>query len=339
MSNTNLATFYFSALLGYKAHQIASQLAAKIREIDPDSEKAKLFYLLALARVVGEMYFRTRGFKVKAVDFSQWDARNKSIYEICCLDVEGYGRVLLIPCGALVESVSLPSEAQENILAYMIVELDSEVEPLEELEEGTILGFVREFQPEVELDSLEDLEKLPELLTQPIAKPETAAVGQEIGIWLNEMFQKGWRNFESLSDSLSQKQWVRASGASAMNSGSAVTANNIRKPVNLQDVQQDIELLVSLATEANSMLNVSIQLVALQPVTQKKFWSKNVFLPEGLEIALKLDAENLGTPVITGKKQEEIFLLSRLSVDRGTQIEVKIKSARSEAIEIISLPL
>ena len=99
MSNTNLAQFHFSTLLGYKAHQIANQLAAKIREIDSDPEKAKLVYLLALARAIGEMFFRIRGFKVKGVDFSQWDVRNKSIYEICCLEIEGYGRIMLMASG------------------------------------------------------------------------------------------------------------------------------------------------------------------------------------------------------------------------------------------------
>jgi hypothetical protein len=336
MSNTNLAQFHFSTLLGYTAHQTAVLLSAKVYAVYVDKAKADQAYLLALVRAVGEMYFRIRGLKVKAVDFSQWDAKNKSISEIGCLEIEGYGKVQLIPCGALAEFVSLPNEVKDNIIAYMPVDVDAELGEFAEIEEGTILGFIREFQPEVDLDNLEDLEKLPELLIKPMAKSETAAVGQEIGIWLNEMFQKGWRNLESLSNLIPQQQGATVE---AMNSSTAIAANNIHKSINLQDVQQDIKLCVSLATESDSRFNILIQLVAVQPSTQKKFWSKNVFLPEGLEISLKLDTENLGTPISTGQKQQEIFLLSGLSVNRGSQIEISIKSANSEANEFISLPL
>jgi hypothetical protein len=319
MSYSNLAPFHhFNAALDDAAHQTAR----KICEACTDADKEQS-YPSALAQFSGELFLRTRGFRIKPAK------------QIGCVEVEGYGWIQFIPCSALAESIVLSSSNKEKIKAYVAVEVDAGFGSLEELEEAVLLGFNRNFQAEVQLDQLEDLEVFPEFLNSFIAAPKSSTVGQEIGIWLTEMFQKGWSSLDSLSNLISQQQGTTVG---AMNSGTVIAANNIRKSINLQDVKQDIELCVSLATESDSRFNVLIQLVAVQPTTQKMFWSKNIFLPEGLEIALKLYAENLGTPIRTGKKQQEIFLLSGLSVHRGSQIEISIKSANSEAIECIPLP-
>jgi hypothetical protein len=305
MSNTNLAAFHFSTLLGYKAHQIANQLAAKIREIDSDPEKAKLVYLLVLARAVGEMYFRTRGFKVKAVDFSQWDARNKSIYEICCLEIEGYGRVLLIPCGALVESVSLPREAQENILAYMIVELDSEVEPLEEIEEGTILGFVREFQPKIALENLEDLETLPNYISSLEQKQD----------WFSALIQRTREKASQLGDIASESIDSLAGqvrGAVALCSvnlagiqSQSSQCDDGEVPIIIQLGYSTTQLTLDFRRVNETKFSIQANLIAI---------GNNTFLPPNLTLTIK-DAKGSTWDSVCAEDAENSVTLERIHID------------------------
>ena len=235
MSYSNLDPFHFNALLDDGAHQTAR----KICEAYPDADIEQV-YRYAMARWVGNLYLRTRGFRVKPTDFQ--NAGSQSIAQIGCIEVERYGWVQFVPCGRLAESIALPSGKKENIKAYVPVEVDAGFGTLEELEEAVLLGFNRNFQAKVELDQLEDLQVFPEFLNNSITLPETSTVGEEI-----ELTPPRTSLFPRITSGLRQlgeKLWPQDSTSdnSAINSVAYTPASAAVSPTESTKYDREIDL-------------------------------------------------------------------------------------------------
>jgi Protein of unknown function (DUF1822) len=157
----DLAPLNFNVLLGSEAHQRAEN----IREHYSDTSEANQVYRYALARSAGEMYLKTNGLNVKETDFSTWNFKTQPITDIACVDIEGIGRVQFVPATPVMNNVEVPDEVRSHKVAYVIVQLDEEPEPLEELSEAILVGFSDKVKAEeLSLEGLRAIDELSEYL-------------------------------------------------------------------------------------------------------------------------------------------------------------------------------
>jgi hypothetical protein len=327
---TDLVPSTFNFLLGEEIHQLAQKLQPLYNT--PEESKQACSYALVRA---ADFYFRMYGYEVEEIDFSKWDARTRSVSEIGCLNIKGYGRVQLIPCGPLAEFVNVPIEAQDNIIAYIPVELDTEFGALEDLEEGVLLGFIDKFQPEIELDKIQDLEGLPEFLDSCQTQfSEQDNLTNNLRELLYPMLSKGWKMLDSLSESL-LPQPVLAGVCAASGMKEATT---ICKTVYIEDIEQSIDILTEWTdnSDLEPEFDVSVKVVPSQTSNSNNDL-RSQFLPLNLEIALIFSDGEVYDRIKIETEHEEANL-EPLSIVDNTSLSLKITTSNFEVVEPLCFP-
>jgi hypothetical protein len=219
---TDLGPLNFNVFLGWEAHQLAQRLQGQYSHPD-EAEQA---YRYALIRSAGELYLRTKGFKVKQENFNDWNPETQHIADIACLEVEGIGRVQLIPTTPNMERVKIPIEARNDRAATVGVELDTELEGLEELSEATLVGFTREVDEELVLDNLEALDNLPSYLKSKLAPLPTKDWFLDL---IDHLAETGWQFKQAISESISNipNSAISISGAIGLAGAGLVGAESL----------------------------------------------------------------------------------------------------------------
>jgi hypothetical protein len=327
---TDLSPSTFNFLLGEEIHQ----LAQKLQQLYNTPEESKQACSYALVRAAA-FYFRMYGYEVEEIDFSKWDARTRSVSEIGCLKIKGYGRVQLIPCGPLAEFVNVPIEAQDNIIAYIPVKLDTEFGALEDLEEGVLLGFIDKFQPEIELDKIQDLEGLPEFLDSCQTQvSEQDKLTDKLKELLYPMLSRGWRILDILSESL----LPQPAAVTACTASGTKETTKICKTVYIEDLQESIDILTEWidASDLEPEFDVSVKVIPSQTSNSKNDL-RGQFLPLNLEIALIFSDGEVHDLITIDTEQEEANL-EPLSILDNTSLSLKITTSNFEVVEPLCFP-
>ncbi|MBD2201398.1 DUF1822 family protein [Calothrix sp. FACHB-1219] len=184
----------FTVPLSFSAHSLAQEYSKQHHQ----PEKAKQVYLNILAIYAVEHYFKCMGFES---DWENSDSRNlivQKFLDIADLNIKNLGKFECRPILTDAEVFTIPSEAWENRIGYVAVQLNSS------LRQATLLGFLPQLAPEQEnvpLKNLHSLEEFPEYLSEKRKQLQQIAEIPKIVYlenWLNNIFDAGWLAVEEL---------------------------------------------------------------------------------------------------------------------------------------------
>ncbi|MUG91049.1 DUF1822 family protein [Scytonema sp. UIC 10036] len=190
--NNSSETLTFTVPLSFEAHSLAQKYSKHHNQL----EKAKQVYLNTLAVYAVEHYFRCMGFET---DWENNDSRNplvQKFMDVADLDVKDLGKFECRPVLPDAEVLKVPSEAWDERIGYVAVQLT------QSLKQATLLGFVPQLEVDrgiIPLSQLYSLEVFPDYLSQKRQQLlQTSELPKIVNLenWLDNIFEAGWQAVE-----------------------------------------------------------------------------------------------------------------------------------------------
>ena len=172
----------FTVNLTPKAHK----LAEKFCSYHSNLHKSEQVYLNTLAIYAVKHYLQCLGFAIDWEASNSYDIIMQSFLNIADLEVKNHGKLECRFVLPNTEFVSIPQEVWMGRIAYIIVQLD------EDLQTANLLGFTQRVDREkLPLKQLRTLEEFPQYLQQ-ITPPIN------LNEWFEDVLKSGWQTLESL---------------------------------------------------------------------------------------------------------------------------------------------
>jgi hypothetical protein len=316
---TDLGPLNFNVFLGWEAHQLAQRLQGQYSHPD----EAGQAYRYTLIRSAGELYLRSKGFKVKKESFDDWNPKTQHIVDIACLEVEGIGRVQLIPTMPEMERVKIPIEARNDRSATVGVELDTELEELEELSEATLVGFTREINEQLILNNLEALDNLPSYLKSKLAPLPTKDWFLAL---IDHLAETGWQFQQIISESISNIPNSAVSGSSSISlAGAGLAGGGLAGSESLEDNEREGNRIIRLG-ETSVQFVMELKRINDEQVgilVKLKPSETDSELPPHLELKL-IDEEGIVWKHYLAREQPKLIKIKRYFMQRDSHCILQI---------------
>ncbi|MEG4318591.1 MULTISPECIES: DUF1822 family protein [unclassified Microcoleus] len=262
MMSKTIEPITFTVPLSFEAHDIAQQCAEKSLPA-----KLKQVYLNTLAVYAVDSYLRCMGFETNSQKSDSRDSLMLKFLDVADLDVVGVGKIECRPVLPDSQTCQIPSDAWENRIGYVAVQLD------QSLKAATLLGFTKTSAmrevPLSQLQSLEDLLAYMNRIKQ--LKPVN------LMNWFEDVFDAGWEVINELLNP-EQLEWrFRSRNALPIERGYKID-------LGIQLAQQSVTLAVILAPEPDSEVDIQVQVYPM---------GNQTCLPEGLKLIVMDESEEV----------------------------------------------
>jgi hypothetical protein len=292
MTNAIAESQTFKVPLALKAYTIAKEHSQNIYL----PQHSKQVYLNALAVYAVDFHLRCLDFATNWKHSEHQDSIMRKLLDIADLEVRYVGKIECRPVPEGNDFMEIPSEAWENRIAYVAVQLNSE------LTEATILGFTRTAVEQVSLNQLQSFDELLEYLCELEQSESRIQVAvANLQQWLEGVFETGW---QTLNELLSTEQLELATATRAKQ-------NERVRAINFENIS--VALAVSdLERESASEMNITIKVYPLD----------RLYLPEGVQLIIKNDSDN---PVLKAESQvEDNWIQLEFSAELSEQFSVTV---------------
>lgn len=281
-----------------------------------DARKGRQVYLNTLAVRAVDRYLKYFGIQSDVERSASFDLVSQHLLDTGALHIPEVGNIECRPVLSPADTVYVPEEVQSDLLGYVIVRLDSELEAV------TLLGFLRKVEAEyIALSNLQPIEEILEIVA-PIP-----GIVSTLGNWLQNSIESGWQVVDELLRS-SQPTFAFRSKTGALAPGAT----------NPKDVVRGKLVTLTSQKPANSLLMV----VGVCPYHREELdiWVKvfptgaDTHLPYDLELKL-LDDEDIALMQAQSRETETIGLQFRGTV--GDQFSIQISSSNDTHTEYFSI--
>lgn len=272
------------------------QIARKFAKEQPTLEKAQQIYLNTLAVCAVNNYLRILGISTNLTGGDIWNSSVRLAEDVADLWVTDKGSLECRPIKPGALTCYVPPNVGFERIGYVVVEID------EEAKEATLRGFTPNinFSGDLSLQNLHSLEYLPAYLhkLRPLVN-------------LNQCFtnivETAWETIETVLDNEATEP--------AFAFGSKLKANHFKrcKVVELGNKDQLVTLIVTIAPESKSNINI---LVELKPANNQ------IYLPPNLQLLLLDEYEQEIIDTKTKESNHHIHL--DLSREPGEGFSIKI---------------
>jgi Protein of unknown function (DUF1822) len=291
MTNAIAESQTFKVPLALKAHTIAKEHSQNIDL----PQQSRQVYLNALAVYAVDFYLRCLGFATNWEHSEHQDSIMRKLLDIADLEVRQVGKIECRPVPEGNDFMEIPSEAWENRIAYVAVQLNSD------LTRATILGFTRTPIEQISLNQLQSFDNFLEYLCQLEQSESRIQVAvANLQQWLEGIFDTGW---QTLNELLIPEE---------LKSAIAIRYKNERfRSISFKDIS--VALAVSdLERESASEMNITIKVYPLD----------RLYLPEGVQLIIKDDS---GNSVLKAESQvEDNWIQLEFSAELSEQFSVTV---------------
>ena len=253
-------------LLDNNAHRYARQFASE----QANPTKGKQVYLNTLAVYSVHTYLKCLNINSNIADSDCWQTGLRSLFDVADLTLPN-GKLECIWLLPEEETITIPLEAREDRIGYIVVQLEAELKQVELL--GFIDGKNIDFATEtIDIDRIDALETL----FDKIQKLEVTQQQTNLSQWLNEVFTNDWQPIETILAGRITRSLATADSATA----SITKGKIIQWQTNSLD--REIILVLKMMPQSNNAIDLCLQLYPADA---------NNNLPAGLSVSI-LDAAN-----------------------------------------------
>jgi Protein of unknown function (DUF1822) len=281
----------FPVPLSFEAHSLAEQFC----QHQSNPKKAKQIYLNTLAIYAVDFYLRCQGFETNWQASDSCDPLMLKFMDVADLEVKQIGKLECRPVLPDAEVYHIPPDACEDRIGYIAVQLNSS------LKQATLLGFTQTPTRSIPLDRLQPLEDLLEYLHQ-IKQPEPVKLRE----WFEGKFEAGWLAIAELLGLEENKLAFAFRDPVKIGRGQQID-------LGMEVAQQPLALVVTLPPEADSEVDILVQVYPIGGQT---------FLPQGVKLILM---DESGEVVFNIESREvDNFIQLRFSAELGEQFSVTV---------------
>ncbi|MGB3636014.1 MAG: DUF1822 family protein [Rivularia sp. (in: cyanobacteria)] len=271
---------------------IARQFARE--QLIPD--KAQQVYLNTLAVCTVNNYLRILGISTNLTAGDSWNSSIRLAEDVADLWITGKGSLECCPIKSGAYSCYIPPLVGFEKIGYVVVEID------EPGKQATLRGFAPNTveSGDLSLHNLHSLEYLPQYLykLRPLVN---------LSQWFKHLFETGWESIEAVLGNEATEP--------ALAFRSKLKASNLKrcKLLELGNQEQLVALIVNIAPESDSSINI---IVELMPANNR------TYLPENLQLIL-LDEQEQAI-IDTKTKQHNQHIQLDLSGEPGERFTIKV---------------
>ncbi|MGL5060676.1 MAG: DUF1822 family protein [Microcoleus sp.] len=261
MMSQTIEPITFIVPLSFEAHEIAEQCGKQ-----SNRKNSKQVYLNTLAVYALDYYLRCMGFET---DWPVSDSRNPlmlKFMDVADLDVKQVGKIECRPVLSDAEICHIPYDAWGDRIGYVAVHLD------ESLKQATLLGFTKIAAKEVAVNEMSSIE---DLLTYMNRIQQLKPVN--LTNWFEDVFGAGWQVINELLNSEQLQINFRNNNTVSIERGQKID-------LGMQLAETSVALVVTLPAEANSEVDIRVQVYPM---------GNQTYLPPGLKMILVDELEEV----------------------------------------------
>lgn len=261
MMSKTIEPITFTVPLSFEAHEIAEQCGKQSNQ-----KNFKQVYLNTLAVYALDYYLRCMGFET---DWPVSDSRNPlmlKLMDVADLDVKQVGKIECRPVLSDAETCHIPYDAWGDRIGYVAVHLD------ESLKQARLLGFTKTAAKEVALNEMSAIE---DLLTYMNRIQQLKPV--KLTNWFEDVFDAGWQVMNELLNPEQLQLNFRNNSTVSIERGQKID-------LGIQLAEASVALVVTLPPEANSEVDIRVQVYPM---------GNQTYLPPGLKMILVDESEEV----------------------------------------------
>lgn len=240
-------------------------------------KKAELVHLNTLSVSFVNSYLQYMGFETDLDKSDSWNPVQQTLMDVADLSLKNLGSLECRPVFEDAQFIYIPPEVQFNRIGYVAVQIKKS------FREATLLGFVKQVQTDLlpinqlqPLDNLlEYLEELTQVRQAELASqlPTSNKTLVKLKQWLENIFESGWQEIETLFDNQrANLNWsLRGANNSFISRGKLIDLGKteiiqgvILVVAFIQKKEQEIDIIVEVhPTSQESYLPPNLQLMVL----------------------------------------------------------------------------
>ncbi|WP_375513682.1 DUF1822 family protein [uncultured Nostoc sp.] len=287
-------------------------------------KKAEQVYLNTLSVFFVNSYLQYMGFETDLDNSDSWKPVQQTLMDVADLSLKNLGSLECRPVFEDAEFVYVPPEVQSNRIGYVAVQIRKS------FREATLLGFVRQVQTDLlpinqlqPLDNLlEYLEELTqvrqaELASQSLTSNKTLVKFKQ---WLENIFEVGWQEIESLFDNQrANPDWsLRGANDSFVSRGKLIDLGKT-------EIIQSVILVVGFILEKEQEIDIIIE---VHPICGE------IYLPPNLQLMV-IDFEGIeGESIMEAQtRSTNKSIQLQFSGDVGERFSIKLVLGNISVLE------
>ena len=271
----NIEDFSLSLPITATARNTAQRFASQ----QSSPEAAEQVRRNTLSILVMDNYLEMMGIPTNLEASDSWHPVVRLCADFADLEIVGVGKLECRSLRAGESTCYMPPEVWEGRIGYTVLRLE------EDGRSATILGFVKKVSTEnLALDRLEPIENLCKAIAD--SKLVRARLISNLSNWLQDLFESGWQELETLlGNNQPQVAWRSANRSTISNPSSNQTEVRRGKAIDLSDYLPNCQVALVVTTWQESENKTNIRL-AVYPVI-------GIYLPQFLKLVLLDETGNI----------------------------------------------
>lgn len=271
----NIEDFSLSLPITATARNTAQRFASQ----QSSPEAAEQVRRNTLSILVMDNYLEMMGIPTNLEASDSWHPVVRLCADFADLEIVGVGKLECRSLRAGESTCYMPPEVWEGRIGYTVLRLE------EDGRSATILGFVKKVSTEnLALDLLEPIENLCDAIADSKLVP--ARLISNLSNWLQDLFESGWQELETLlGNNQPQVAWRSANRSTISNPSSNQTEVRRGKAIDLSDYLPNCQVALVVTTWQESENKTNIRL-AVYPVI-------GIYLPQFLKLVLLDETGNI----------------------------------------------